>query len=111
MAWVPGGTFTMGSEEFYREEAPRRRVSLDGFWIDTHPVTVAEFGRFVTATGHVTEAERAGRTCARAVTACVTAPPRASRRAWTPPPATSASAASCARTHPGRAETTVGPQS
>lgn len=59
MAWVPGGTFTMGSEDFYPEEAPRRRVSVDGFWIDDHPVTVAEFGKFVRATGYVTEAERA----------------------------------------------------
>jgi formylglycine-generating enzyme len=58
MAWVPGGEFAMGSEEFYPEEAPIRRVEVDGFWIDTHPVTVREFRRFVTATGHVTTAER-----------------------------------------------------
>src|SRR5690349_8566379 len=59
MAWVPGGTFLMGSEEFYPEERPVRRVPVDGFWIDVHPVTVAEFRRFVKATGHVTIAERA----------------------------------------------------
>ena len=47
-----------GSEDFYPEEAPVRRVSVDGFWMDDHPVTVAEFRRFVEATGHVTLAER-----------------------------------------------------
>jgi sulfatase modifying factor 1 len=58
MAWVPGGSFAMGSEDFYPEERPVRRVEVDGFWIDDHPVTVAEFRRFVTATGYVTLAER-----------------------------------------------------
>jgi len=58
MVWVPGGSFAMGSDEFYPEERPVRRVQVDGFWIDPHPVTVAEFRRFVKATGHVTVAER-----------------------------------------------------
>jgi len=58
MAWVPGGTFLMGSANFYPEERPVHRVTVDGFWIDTGPVTVAEFRRFVTATGYVTVAER-----------------------------------------------------
>jgi formylglycine-generating enzyme len=58
MTWVPGGKFLMGSEDFYPEERPARRVEVDGFWIDDHPVTVAEFRRFVTATGYVTVAER-----------------------------------------------------
>jgi formylglycine-generating enzyme required for sulfatase activity len=48
----------MGSEEFYPEEGPVHDVDLDGFWIDEHPVTVAEFRRFVKATGYVTFAER-----------------------------------------------------
>ena len=48
----------MGSDRFYPEERPVRAVSVDGFWIDEHPVTVAEFRRFVKATGHVTMAER-----------------------------------------------------
>jgi formylglycine-generating enzyme len=30
----------------------------DGFWLDPHPVTVAEFRRFVQETGHLTVAER-----------------------------------------------------
>jgi len=59
MVEVPGGRFRMGSDRFYPEEAPVREVSVDGFWIDRHPVTVAEFRRFVKATGHVTSAEHA----------------------------------------------------
>ena len=59
MAWVPGGTFAMGCEDFYPEERPVHQVKIEGLWMDTHPVTVAEFRRFVKATGHVTLAERA----------------------------------------------------
>src|SRR4051794_6063823 len=59
MAWVPGGTFRMGDERYYPEERPVHGVAVDGFWIDEPPVTVAEFRRFVKATGHVTLAEAA----------------------------------------------------
>src|SRR3954451_23080493 len=59
MAWIPAGSFLMGSDDFYPEEAPARGVELEGFWIDERPVTVADFRRFVKATGHVTVAERA----------------------------------------------------
>jgi formylglycine-generating enzyme required for sulfatase activity len=59
MVEVRGGQFRMGSDRFYPEERPVRDVSVDGFWIDRHPVTVAEFRRFVKDTGHVTWAERA----------------------------------------------------
>ncbi|WP_245501404.1 formylglycine-generating enzyme family protein [Lichenibacterium minor] len=59
MAWIPGGTFSMGSDRHYPEEGPVRRVTVGGFWMDHAPVTVAEFNRFVAATGHVTVAERA----------------------------------------------------
>jgi len=61
MVELPGGTFRMGSERFYPEERPIREVSVDSFWIDRHPVTVAEFRRFIKATGHITWAERAPR--------------------------------------------------
>jgi sulfatase modifying factor 1 len=57
MVWIPEGEFLMGSEQFYPEERPVRRISVDGFWMDEHPVTVAEFRRFVKATGYVTWAE------------------------------------------------------
>ncbi len=61
MVWIPGGTFMMGSDHHYPEEAPAHRVAVDGFWMDAHQVTNAEFRTFVRATGYVTVAERAPR--------------------------------------------------
>jgi formylglycine-generating enzyme len=58
MTPIPGGTFWMGSADFYPEERPVHQVTVDGFWMDTRPVTVEEFRRFVKATGYVTVAER-----------------------------------------------------
>ena len=58
MRWVPDGSFAMGSEEFYPEERPVRRVTVEGFWMDEWPVRAGEFARFVGATGYVTLAER-----------------------------------------------------
>lgn len=59
MVWIPGGTFRMGSDVHYPEEAPSHEVSVGDFWIDTHPVTNLEWKRFVKATGYITLAERA----------------------------------------------------
>jgi formylglycine-generating enzyme required for sulfatase activity len=59
MVTLPGGTFTMGSDRFYPEEAPVHPVAVDAFRIDRRPVTVARFREFVAETGHVTVAERA----------------------------------------------------
>ena len=36
MAWIPGGTFRMGSDEHYPEEAPARAVEVSGFWMSSH---------------------------------------------------------------------------
>jgi formylglycine-generating enzyme required for sulfatase activity len=58
MVWIPGGTFLMGSDRAYPEEAPAHKVKVAGFWIGAHAVTNAEFARFVDATGYVTVAER-----------------------------------------------------
>ena len=57
MVWVPGGTFRMGSDRHYPDEAPVHSVTVDGFWIDRTPVTNAEFQQFVRATAYVTFAE------------------------------------------------------
>jgi sulfatase modifying factor 1 len=57
MIYVPGGTFRMGSDRHYPEEAPAHRVTVAGFWMDRHPVTNREFREFVRATGHTTFAE------------------------------------------------------
>jgi sulfatase modifying factor 1 len=57
MLLVSGGTFRMGSDRHYPEEAPVHRITVDGFWIDRTPVTNRRFREFVEATGYVTFAE------------------------------------------------------
>lgn len=57
MRWIPGGTFRMGSDRHYPEEAPIHRVAVDGFWIDEAPVTNRQFSQFVLATAYRTVAE------------------------------------------------------
>jgi formylglycine-generating enzyme len=57
MIWIPGGTFRMGSDKHYPEEAPAHRVIVGGFWMDRYPVTNRQFREFVRATGRVTVAE------------------------------------------------------
>ena len=59
MVWIAGATFRMGSDRHYREEAPVRRASVDGFCVDRTPVTNRQFRDFVKATGYVTCAELA----------------------------------------------------
>ena len=58
MVWIPGGTFLMGSDHHYPEEAPAHKVTVNGFWMDRYAVTNADFRRFVEATRYVTLAER-----------------------------------------------------
>ena len=58
MRWIPAGTFLMGSDTHYPEEAPAHKVAVSGFWMDRYTVTNREFRRFVDATGYVTLAER-----------------------------------------------------
>jgi sulfatase modifying factor 1 len=57
MVRIRGGTFRMGSDRHYPEEAPSHRVTVDEFCIDRTPVTNRQFRDFVEATGHVTFAE------------------------------------------------------
>jgi formylglycine-generating enzyme required for sulfatase activity len=57
MVWIPGGTFRMGSDKHYPEEAPAHQVTVDGFWMDQHTVTNEEFRKFVDAIKYVTLAE------------------------------------------------------
>jgi formylglycine-generating enzyme required for sulfatase activity len=77
MALIPEGYFWMGNTQegmkpfsnfctrqpkmpickdghYEREELPRQRVTLDGFYIDRFEVTKAQFEKFVGATGHRT---------------------------------------------------------
>ncbi|WP_225889568.1 formylglycine-generating enzyme family protein [Chitinophaga terrae (ex Kim and Jung 2007)] len=57
MVWIPAGSFMMGSEEF-EDSKPVHKVTLEGFWMDEHEVTNAQFAEFVKATGYVTDAEK-----------------------------------------------------
>ncbi|RKH85449.1 formylglycine-generating enzyme family protein [Corallococcus sp. AB045] len=58
MVWIPGGTYWMGSDHHYPEEAPAHQVTVSGFWMDRFTVTNEQFARFVEATGYVTVAQR-----------------------------------------------------
>src|SRR5262252_4033190 len=58
MKWIRGGTFHMGDDNAYPEEAPAHAVAVSGFWIDAFAVINAEFAAFVAETGYLTVAER-----------------------------------------------------
>ena len=60
MRWLSGGQFEMGTSDpnSFANERPAHTVTVNGFWMDEHPVTNAEFRRFVQATGYVTTSER-----------------------------------------------------
>ncbi len=61
MVAVASGTFTMGrAESLHRDETPAHAVTISAFAIDATLVTVADFRRFVEATGYTTSAERLG---------------------------------------------------
>jgi len=64
MITLPGGEFTMGSEDelAYPDdgESPLRRFSVGGFEIDAEAVSNDRFEAFVAATGYRTDAERFG---------------------------------------------------
>jgi formylglycine-generating enzyme required for sulfatase activity len=57
MIHIPGGTFRLGSDKHYPEEAPSHRVTVDEFWVDETPVTNRQFRAFVEATDYRTFAE------------------------------------------------------
>ena len=59
MAWIPGGTFEMGSPDpMFADATPVHKVTVSGFWMDRHEVTNAKFKKFVEATHYITVAER-----------------------------------------------------
>src|SRR5215472_6360441 len=57
MVRLPGGTFRLGSDSHYPEEAPVHRVTVSPFLIDRTPVTNRQFRKFIEATGYITLAE------------------------------------------------------
>lgn len=57
MVWISGGSFKMGTND-YPDAQPVHEVKVNGFWMDEHEVTNAQFEAFVKATNYVTIAER-----------------------------------------------------
>ncbi len=60
MVLIPGGCFMMGSPEHepgHESDEGLHRVCLEPFKLAVHEVSVAQFRRFVTATGYRTDAE------------------------------------------------------
>ncbi len=60
MVYIKGGKFEMGTDTGMPFEGPVHSVEISPFFIDEHEVTVADFEKFVTATGYQTEAEKFG---------------------------------------------------
>jgi formylglycine-generating enzyme len=68
MVWIPGGEFSMGSDDsgeslcstpgITKDAQPIHRVFLDGYWMDESEVTNDQFAAFVKATGYITVAEK-----------------------------------------------------
>jgi formylglycine-generating enzyme len=58
MTFISGGTFVMGSDKHYQEEAPAHTATVNAFWIDKYAVTNQQFEEFVNETNYVTVAER-----------------------------------------------------
>src|SRR5688572_17068937 len=64
MVWIPGGEFSMGTDNPMGEicggpdpmldAQPIHRVHVDAFWIDATEVTNRQFSEFVAATSYVT---------------------------------------------------------
>ncbi|MEH6680222.1 MAG: formylglycine-generating enzyme family protein [Sediminicola sp.] len=62
MVWIPKGEFVQGAvpsdKMAMSHERPAHKVALDGFYMDLHEVTNAQYAEFVEETGYVTVAER-----------------------------------------------------
>jgi formylglycine-generating enzyme required for sulfatase activity len=60
MVMISGGKFAMGTDDAMPFEGPVHHVEVSSFYIDEREVTVADFAKFVEATGYHTEAEKFG---------------------------------------------------
>jgi len=58
--FIPGGAFPMGNAAGEDREKPVHQVTLGDFWLAKHPLTVAEFAKFVTETSFQTDADKGG---------------------------------------------------
>ena len=60
MVLIPGGKSLIGSDEVFAQEGPIHEEITKAFYMDIHPVTVAQFSKFVGQTAYVTQAEEFG---------------------------------------------------
>ncbi len=60
MIQISAGTYTIGSNTSIPNDAPAHEVTLPSYYLDKTPVTVAQFRKFIQATGYKTEAENYG---------------------------------------------------
>ncbi len=60
MVKIPGGKSIIGSNAVFAQEGPIHEKVTKAFYMDIHPVTVAQFRKFVQKTGYETEAEKFG---------------------------------------------------
>ncbi len=60
MVFIPGGQTDIGSNDGLPHERPIFTAEMEAFFLDRHPVTVAQFRAFVEETGFQTEAEGFG---------------------------------------------------
>lgn len=60
MVFIPTGTSQIGSSEIFEQESPVTKKSIKGFYMDKHPVTVAQFRKFIKESEYITDAERYG---------------------------------------------------
>ncbi len=60
MVFIKGDTFEMGADnnQADKDEYPKHKVKLDGFWMDVTEVTNEQFAQFVKATNYITTAEK-----------------------------------------------------
>ena len=61
MAYIPGCEYSMGASNprmALKRELPQHRVKVNGFYMDIHEVTNAQFSAFVASTGYKTVAEQ-----------------------------------------------------
>jgi len=60
MVKIPKGTFMMGGDnnQADKDEYPKHKVMVDGFFMDEHEVTNVQFQAFVDATKYITTAEK-----------------------------------------------------
>lgn len=60
MMLIRGGKIRIGSQKGWENEMPVFETKIQDFYLDQHPVTVAEFRKFIQTTHYQTDADRFG---------------------------------------------------